>query len=265
MDWLESTLMAYISSYIWPFLRISSMIGSMLIISSRMVPNTVRLIFSIAITWAIIPLIPPVDSSIPLFSLNGIIITINQIIIGTVLGLITEFLSQAFILAGQVIAMQTGLGFASVMDPVNGASTPVVGQFFSMLCALVFFTIDGHMVFIDLVYKSFTTLPIGFNFIALESWKELFSFLGTMFQVAINFSIASICTMLTVNFTFGVLTRAAPQLNIFSMGFAVSLILGMGVLWLTLSGFTTYFDRLFNEITILMCDVIQYQCVGGLP
>lgn len=264
MEFLHSALMGYVVSYIWPFLRISSMIGAMFIIGSRMMPNTVRLVFSVAITWAIIPLIEPVEPSIDLFSIKGIIISINQIIIGVTLGFLTEFLSQCFILAGQVVAMQTGLGFASIMDPVNGAATPVVGQFFSMLCALVFFGIDGHLVFIDLLHKSFTTLPIGINFITMNTWYTLSLFLGTMFQMAVNFSIASICTMLIVNFSFGVMTRAAPQLNIFSMGFAISLILGIGVLWMTLGGFMSYFDSLFTNVTELMCTVMNYQCVGGV-
>lgn len=264
MEVLQSALMEYVISYIWPFVRISSMIGAMFIIGSRMLPTRVRLIFSIVLTWAIIPLIPPVSADIELFSLDGFIVTINQIIIGTTLGFLTEFLSQCFILAGQVVAMQTGLGFASIMDPVNGAATPVVGQFFSMLCALVFFGIDGHIVFIDLVHKSFTTLPIGLNFITGSTWHTLSLFLATMFQIAVNFSIASICTMLIVNFSFGVMTRAAPQLNIFSMGFAISLILGIGVLWVTLSGFMAYFESLFNHITELMCTVMNYQCVGSV-
>ena len=264
MDFLGSAIMQYMVSVIWPFLRISSMIGAMFILGSRMLPIRIRLVFCIVITWAVIPLIPPVESGIELFSLEGAIVTINQIIIGTTLGFVTEFIAQCFILAGQVVAMQTGLGFASIMDPVNGASTPVVGQFFSMLCALVFFGIDGHLVFIDLIHKSFTTLPVGLNFIAPSSWETLSLFLSVMFQVAVNFSIASICTMLIINFALGVMTRAAPQLNIFSMGFAVSMILGIGVLWLTLGGFMGYFEKLFDHVTEMMCTVMNYQCTGSV-
>ena len=122
MELLGSAIMQYMVSVIWPFLRISSMIGAMFILGSRMLPIRIRLVFCIVITWAVIPLIPPVESGIELFSLEGAIVTINQIIIGTTLGFVTEFIAQCFILAGQVVAMQTGLGFASIMDPVNGQS-----------------------------------------------------------------------------------------------------------------------------------------------
>lgn len=264
MNWLESTLMGYLISYLWPFIRISSMIGAMYIIGSSVMPTRVRLILAVVLSWALTPLIPVANPNIELLSIDGFIVTINQVIIGTTIGFITELISQCFILAGQVIAMQTGLGFASVMDPVNGSTTPVVGQFFSMVCALVFFGIDGHLVFIDLLYRSFLTVPIGLEFLTVDTYQNVFKFLSVMFQTAVNFSIASICTMLIVNITFGILTRAAPQLNIFSMGFAVSLILGIGVLWLTLGDFMSFFTYQFDRTTDLICSVIGDGCQGGL-
>ncbi len=264
MNWLESALMGYLSSYLWPFIRISSMIGAMYIIGSSLMPARIRLMLAVILSWAITPLIPVVNPGVELMSLDGFIVTINQIIIGTVIGFATELISQCFILAGQVVAMQTGLGFASVMDPVNGSTTPVVGQFFSMVCALVFFGIDGHLVFIELLYRSFTTIPVGMDFLPVDSYHHIFSFLSSMFQTAVNFSIASICTMLIINITFGILTRAAPQLNIFSMGFAVSLILGIGVLWLAMGDFMSFFTYQFDRTTDLICSVIGDSCTGGL-
>ncbi len=264
MNWLESALMGYLASYLWPFIRISSMIGAMYIIGSSVMPVRVRLVLAVVLSWAITPLIPVINPGVELMSIEGFLVTINQVIIGSVMGFTTELLSQCFIMAGQVIAMQTGLGFASVMDPVNGSSTPVVGQFFSMACALVFFGIDGHLVFIELLYRSFTTVPVGLDFLPPDSYHHIFSFLSVMFQTAVNFSIASICTMLIINITFGILTRAAPQLNIFSMGFAVSLILGVGVLWMAMGDFMSFFSYQFDQTTDLICRVFGDNCVGGL-
>lgn len=264
MEALWSDVLEWLASNIWPFVRISSMLSAMLIIGSRMLPSITRLVFAIALTWALIPLVPPSQTQVSLFSLEGAVITANQLLIGTTIGFATEFISQCFILAGQVIAMQTGLGFASVVDPVNGMNTPVVGQFFSMTCALIFFGIDGHLVFINLLRQSFITLPIGADFWPQDTWKELYSFLSVMFQTAVNFSIASICTMIVINFTFGVLTRAAPQLNIFSMGFAVSLIVGVGILWLAMSNFYVYFERQFDQASGLVCMMIGVDCTGGI-
>ncbi len=264
MNGLENMIMAYVASYMWPFIRTASMIGTMFILGSALLSPQIRLVVCIAVAWAIAPLIPSADPHIDMFSVSGIMITVNQILIGITIGYCTELISQCFVMAGQVVAMQTGLGFASVVDPVNGAQTPVVGQFFTMLCGLVFFGIDGHLVFIDLLRKSFYTLPVGLEFITQDTWRNLFSFLGVMFQTAVNFSIASICTMLIINFTFGVMTRAAPQLNIFSMGFAVSLILGIFVLWVTVSHFMSFFIYQFDRTVDLICSAVGYECRGGL-
>ncbi len=264
MTGLESVIMGFIASYLWPFIRTASMLGTMFVLGSTLMPRHLRLLVCIALSWAIAPMVPAVDSSYDLFTISGILITVNQIIIGITMGYCTEFISQCFVLAGQVIAMQTGLGFASVVDPVNGAQTPVVGQFFTMLCGLVFFGLDGHLVFIDLMRKSFYTLPVGLEFITQDTWRNLSSFLGVLFLTAVNFSIASICTMLIINFTFGVMTRAAPQLNIFSMGFAISLILGIFVLWVTVENFMSFFIYQFDRTIDLVCSAVGYECTGGL-
>ncbi len=263
MEGLEYSIMGYVASYLWPFVRTAAMLGTMFILGSSLLSARIRLILCISVAWCLSPLLPASDPHLDLFSISGILITINQIIIGIIIGYCTELISQCFVMAGQVIAMQTGLGFASVVDPVNGAQTPVVGQFFTMLCGLVFFGIDGHLVFIDLLRKSFFTVPVGLEFVTQDTWRNLFSFLGVMFQTAVNFSIASICTMLVINFTFGVMTRAAPQLNIFSMGFAVSLILGIFVLWVTVGNFMSFFHYQFDRTVDLICSAVGYDCRGG--
>ena len=218
-------LSALIASYFWPFVRLSSMMMVMVVFGTRMMPTFVRLVFSVAVTAAIVPLLPLQKLPFEIMSLPGFLITIREALIGILIGFATEFLSQTFVLAGSVVAMQTGLGFAAFMDPVNGESVPVVGQFFSTL---------------------------GLYLLAPSSWMEMAMFLGVMFQAAVSFALASIVAMLVINFTFGIMTRAAPQLNIFSMGFAVSMVLGIIVLWLTVSGFLSHFSSLWSRVQSLI-------------
>ena len=100
--------------------------------------------------------------------------------------------------------------------------------------------------------ESFITLPPGLYLLSPSSWMEMAMFLGVMFQAAVSFALASIVAMLVINFTFGIMTRAAPQLNIFSMGFAVSMILGIMVLWLTVTGFLSHFSSLWSRVQSLI-------------
>ena len=178
-------------------------------------------------------------------------------------GLCTLFISQAFIIAGQAVAMQTGLGFASLVDPVSGTNSPVVGQFFTVLCTLVFFSVDGHLIFLRLLLESFKALPMG-EALPLYGIREFVIFSGSMFKAGLAMSMSAICTMLVVNFTLGVMTKAAPQLNIFSLGFAVSMIVGLSVLFLSLNAFMSNFTHNFNEVFNTACSLVGMSCEGIL-
>ena len=159
--------------------------------------------------------------------------------------------------------MQTGLGFASLVDPVSGTNSPVVGQFFTVLCTLVFFGLDGHLIFFRLLLESFTTLPIG-EFLPLHGLQEIIYFSGSMFKAGLAMAISAICTMLVVNFTLGVMTKAAPQLNVFSLGFAITMIIGLVVLYLSLNAFMSNFTHNFNDVFNAACSLISTSCDGIL-
>ncbi len=262
MDFQEPILFEGLASIMWPLCRISGFLMAFFAFAGSAVPMTVRALLCLAITICVLPSIPALPQDLELFSGNGIITTINQLLIGTALGYLTTYIVQTFVLAGQAVAMQTGLGFASLVDPVSGTNAPVVGQFFTVLCTLVFFALDGHLVFIRLMLMSFTTLPIGPQFITTQGLTEIIYFGATMFQTALAMAMSAICTMLVVNFTFGVMTRAAPQLNVFSLGFAVSMIVGLFVLWYSLNAFMGNFTSLVNEVMSSTCSLMGTQCEG---
>ena len=248
--------------FILPFIRIAGVLMTMFALSSQSVPMVIRLVLALTITFAMSSGIevPNVD----LFTVKGFILVGYQVLIGIMIGLITQFISQIFVVAGQVIAMQTGLGFASLVDPVSGTNTPVVGQFFTVLSTLLFFVMNGHLALLKLIHLSFTSLPIGFEGFFDIPFIEIAKFGSTMFEVALSLSISSICAMLLVNFTFGVMTRAAPQLNIFSLGFAVTMIVGICVLFMSLSSFMSNFTNNFNDVFDEACSLIGTSCNGIL-
>ena len=175
----------------------------------------------------------------------------------------TQFLLETFVMAGQVIAMQTSLGFATLVDPMNGQSAPVVGQFYLMLATLVFLAVDGHLLMLRMVVLSFETLPVSDSGLTLPAIRSLVSFLGVMYQASLVMALSAIIALLLINFAFGVMTRAAPQLNIFSIGFAVSMMSGLFILWLTIGGFMGHFDALWERVQETSCELINVQCFGG--
>ncbi len=262
MNFLEPITLGGIASLVWPLCRVSGFLMVFFLYSSSTVPVMVRALACLTITVCILPSIPGLPQNPELFSGLGVITTICQVLIGAAMGYMTLFITQSFILAGQAVAMQTGLGYASLVDPVSGTNSPVVGQFFSVLCTLVFLALDGHLVFFQLLLLSFATLPIGPNFLTPAGLTQIYSFGLIMFATALTMAMSAICTMLVVNFTFGVMTRAAPQLNVFSMGFAFSMTTGLFVLWYSLNAFMGNFIVLLNTIMESTCSLIGTQCEG---
>ena len=176
------------------------------------------------------------------FSVGTFLLVIQQLIIGISLGFLSNMVLNTFVLAGQIVALQTGLGFASIVDPVNGISVPAVGQFYLILATLLFWSLDGHLSMIRVVVMSFEAFPIGEAWFAPEQFRDIAHWAGWMFISAVTISLAPIVSLLIVNLAFGVMTKAAPQLNIFSIGFAIAQIMGLLIIWLTL--FKTHMSRL---------------------
>jgi len=152
--------------------------------------------------------------------------------------------------------MQTGLGFASVIDPSNGASVPAVGQFFLILATLLFFVFNGHLMMIQMVVHSFQVLPIDGNWWSVDHYWDIVTWGGWMFTTALVLSLAPLTAMLVINMSFGIMTRAAPQLNIFSIGFPFTLVAGLIIIWATLGNFVTQFEFQWLKMVELMCTLV---------
>ena len=145
------------------------------------------------------------------------------------------------------MAMQMGLGFAMMNDPTNGVQTTVVSQFFLILTTIVFISVNGHLYLISLIVKSFQTLPIAGPAINPDKLMQIVQLAGWMFASALVFALPIMISLLVVNMAFGVMSRAAPQLNIFAIGFPFTLICGLGLVWLGLANYLESFEYYLDE------------------
>lgn len=259
MEYPASTILEWMAHFFWPFSRISSMMMTMTLFGARYIPVRVRLYLSLAITFAVMPAIPSMPDNIELVSYGGFLILVQQIIIGVAMGLVTQFVTQTFVLVGQIIGMQSSLGFASMVDPANGQNTPLLGQFYLFLATLLFLATDGHLQMLNLVVMSFKSLPIG-QMLELASYRLLASWFGIMFSVSLAMSLAAIIALLTVNLSFGVMTRAAPQLNIFSLGFSFALLVGLLACMYLLNGILPHYLNHWETAIDTICDLIALNC-----
>ncbi|MDG4813096.1 flagellar biosynthetic protein FliR [Hydrogenovibrio sp. 3SP14C1] len=212
--------------YFWPFIRISGMLLMVPILSGSYVPMNVRLLVAVFITLAIAPslaLPPPVDP----FTWHGILLIVQQLGIGVAIGLIFAVVFQAFVIAGHLASMSMGLAMASMVDPATGVNTPIIGRYFAIIATLLFLLMNGHILVFKAVLQSFETLPIGLHFFTQDSLKLIYGFGSQMFESGVMVALPLVTALLLVNIAFGIVARAAPALNIFAVGFPVTLLVGL--------------------------------------
>ncbi len=247
----EIDLGAWLGQYLWPLARIGAFLLSMPILGSRMVPLRIRMIYSLMLTWVALPFLQTVPRCNPL-GLECWLIVVQQLLIGLAMGFCFQFLFQLFEISGQLIATQSGLGFSSMVNPDTGVSVATISQLYSMLINLLFLAMDGHLILIDYLIRSFQVLPIRDSYALGIHWPLLFQSGGWMLSSALLVAMPAIVALLVVNLALAVTTRAAPQLNIFSVGFPVSLLVGLLVLWLSLKPLPEQFRQLADQMFVML-------------
>ena len=233
---IESALTPIIETlqtYIWPFVRIGAFLMVMPLVSSSCVPVRVRLLLAVALTIVVAPIVPPTATQ-EVLSAAGLVTVIQEIGIGVVLGFLVQLVFDAIALGGQVIGMSMGLGFAVFLDRARGINIPVLGQLFMMLGMLVFLSLDGHLAVIELLARSFRAWPIAESGISPQILSELLSWTRQLFVFALKISLPAITAILVVNLSFGIMSRAAPTLKLFAVGFPVAMLLGFAVIFLNM-------------------------------
>ena len=239
-------LTGWLASLLWPFMRIGAMLVAIPVFSARSVPVRIRVLLAFFIAWILLPVIPK-PPVVDLISAEALLISIFQVLIGVAMGFILQMVFSAFIIAGQSIAMAMGLGFASIIDPQNGVQVPVVSQAFLIMVTLVFLALNGHLLLIEVLADSFQRLPIGPVTISRDGLWQLVTWGSNMFVGGMLVALPAVAALLLVNLAFGVASRAAPQLNIFAVGFPVMILVGMAFIILTIPSITDHLSRLMLE------------------
>ena len=234
----------WIALFMWPLFRVAGLFSMMPVLGGGEVPVRVRVALAMFVTILIVPTLDPMPQVDPL-SMDSILISLQQLLIGVAMGLLVLMAFNAVTMAGESIAITMGLGFALMNDPQNGMQVPMVSQFYLVLATLLFLAYDGHHAILMLVNNSFTLMPVGKPLGADSLWI-LVSWGATIFYGALAIAIPALAAMLTVNITMGVITRAAPQLNIFSVGFPITMTVGFLAILFTLPTFQISFSSLIE-------------------
>lgn len=242
----DAQLEAWLAAFFFPLARIFGLIATAPVFNNAALPMRVKLIAGLAVTFALAPALPPLPQ-IATASWAGLAVLVQQGLIGIALGFTMRIVFAGVDLAGELIGLQMGLGFAVFYDPQNATQAPIVAELAGLLTLLIFLALNGHLMMLALLAESFTALPIGSATMPTAAWETLLRWAATIFSIGVLLALPLIGALLVANIALGVLTKVAPQLNLFAVGFPVTLMAGFAMLALSMPYFASTLEHLFEQ------------------
>jgi flagellar biosynthetic protein FliR len=237
-------LQSWVAGLLLPLVRILAFISIAPFFGNKSIAMPIKVAMGILLAVAMAPAIPKIPS-FDLLSPEGALVIIQQMIIGLALGFVMQIIFTAIEMSGQISGMTMGFGFATFFDHQSQGSTAVISQFLNILAMLVFLSMDGHLMMISALLESFYTFPVANSDMMLDGMR-IAQWGSQIFTIGLQLSLPVVATLLITNIALGVLTRSAPQLNIFGIGFPITLLTGFLVIALMLPSMTVPY-RYFME------------------
>lgn len=242
----SAQLDAWLAALMFPLARLLGLIATAPVFSNRAVSVRIRLAIGLAMAVAILPALPPMPP-IPTDSMIALAMLVQQMFIGIAIGFMMRLFIAAVDVAGEMIGLQMGLSFAVFFSPQTGGQTSVIAEFLGLLALLVFLALDGHLMLVNVLVLSFEWLPVSPVAPNPEGWMLIVRYATVMFASGLMLALPMVAALLITNVALGVLTRAAPQLNLFAVGFPVTLSVGFLVLLISLSTFAPVLQSMFEH------------------
>ena len=229
----EAALLEWLGQFVWSLFRIAAMFMVVPLFGARYIPVRVRLALSVAMALVLYPILPAPPAVEP-FSPEGVALVFQQVLIGVAMGFIMQLVFDAIVIGIQTVSMSMGLGFAVFLDNQNGVQVPVLSQLHLLIALLLFLSFDGHLMLVQLLADSFRVLPIGVGTLSADAFWLVASWGSKLFIGAMKVALPAATAVLIVNLSIGVISRAAPTLNLFAIGQPLTMLVGFVVLYATL-------------------------------
>lgn len=246
ISFTSTELYTWVASFLWPLTRVLGLIAAAPLFGNLSIPVRIKIMLGVMIALVIAPEIPKEPAMDPM-SLAGLAIVAQQLIIGLAMGFAMRVVLSTAEMAGEITGLTMGFGFATFFDPQTRARTSVLAQFLSLLMLMVFLALNVHLLMLSTLAHSFVTMPITAEPMGSAGFREIALWGGLIFSAGVQLALPMIAVLLITNIALGILTRAAPQLNLFGIGFPVTVGAGFIAVGLTLPFFATPFARLMEE------------------
>ena len=251
ISFTSAQLDAWMAAFLFPLARIFALMATAPVYNNAGVPVRTRLAVGLAITLALLPILPPMPA-IPSGSWLSFAVLAREILIGIMMGFTLRLAFVTIDIAGELIGLQMGLSFAVAYDPQNAGQTPVLTEFIGLLTTLIFLALGGHLMILQALVESFRLLPVSPVFGESGGLAVLLRWSSVIFATGLLLSLPLITALLIANIALGVLSRVAPTLNLFAVGFPVTLAVGFAVLLFSLpylsAALSSIFDQGFNAM-----------------
>ena len=227
INFSEAELMGWLTPILWPFLRALALFSALPVLGTRTVPMRVRVALAAFIAFAAQPSLP-VQPLVALDSPLAVTLVVQQVLIGVALGFAVRVVFSAIEFAGEVIGLQMGLNFAAFFDPLSAGTVTATSRFFGTLVAWLFIVMNGHLMIIGALIQSFTTFPVGPEPFAFLRATQPQTWGAEIFRTGLWIALPLVAMLMLVNLVLGIISRVAPQINVFAVGFPITL--GVGLL-----------------------------------
>jgi flagellar biosynthetic protein FliR len=236
----------WIAGLLWPLTRILALIAASPLFGNSAVPASVKVSLGVLLAMIVAPAVPALPAADPM-SLAGLLILMQEMLIGLAMGFTIRVVFAAVEMAGEISSLTMGLGFATFFDPNTRGRSSAISQFLSLVATMAFLAMNAHLVLLSALVESFSTLPISASPVYGGGFKQMADWGGAVFSTGVQLSLPIVGALLITNVALGVLTRAAPQLNLFGIGFPITLGVGLLVIAMTLPYLGTPIQNLFLD------------------
>ncbi|MGQ3891484.1 flagellar biosynthetic protein FliR [Legionella sp. CNM-4043-24] len=245
-----NSLGAFGSVFFLLLARFSTTFASISFFRRELLPARISLLLSIVLSTFVM-LYDVIGQNIPHIPSGALFLSLAvQVALGLLTGFILNLFVDVFLALGQIISIQSGLGFVNLFVPRVGSITPL-SQFFFITATLIFFELNGHLLLVKMIIESCRAQLLGVGHLDMDVLRQVMIYTKVIFSAALMLSLAVIIALLVANITLAIMTKFSPQLNIFSIGITISLITGFFMLYLC-------FDAISENGRILLNDILQF-------
>ncbi|HXE16614.1 MAG TPA: flagellar biosynthetic protein FliR [Stellaceae bacterium] len=255
-SWSEADMLRWSGEFWWPFVRTLALFAAAPVFSGATIPVPLKVALAVVLAFLLASIVP---QSAPLdLTWRALVLTGEQIVVGLAMGFAMQIALSAMSLAGDFVGVQMGFGFATLLGVEGNFAVPVMADFFGLVGLVLFLAFNGHLVLIGALVKSFAVIPVAVGgTIHAAGWGALANAGAMLFEIGVFLALPVVAVVLTMHLAVGTLSRAAPQVNLMSVGFALFLWVGIAATVTLVPFFPPAVEHMIEAGMSLMGSVVR--------